>query len=119
MKQYFVYILKCSDQSYYTGVTNNLENRFSEHSNGLNKKAYTYNRRPLQLVYYNDFKDINQAITFEKQVKGWKRNKKEALITGDWVELVRLSNHNKEELSVLRQAQDDNSRQAQDDNSAK
>jgi len=80
MKTYFVYILKCSDQSYYTGVTNDIERRIAEHSEGLDEKSYTYKRRPIQLVYCETFIDINQAISFEKQIKGWSRKKKEALI---------------------------------------
>ena len=84
MKQYFVYILLCSDNSYYTGVTNNLERRIYEHENGLDPSSYTFKRRPLKLVFHEMFYDINQAIAFEKQIKGWRRAKKEAIINGDW-----------------------------------
>jgi putative endonuclease len=79
MKDYFVYILKCSDDSYYTGVTNNLEKRFSEHQSGI-IKGYTSKRLPVRLVFSERLTDINQAIRFEKQIKGWNRKKKEALI---------------------------------------
>jgi putative endonuclease len=91
MKQYFVYILLCSDNSYYTGVTNNLERRLYEHESGHDPKSYTFKRRPLKLVFQEIFNDINQAIAFEKQVKGWKRSKKEAIINGDWHLLPELS----------------------------
>lgn len=91
MNQYFVYILKCSDNSYYTGVTNDLERRFEEHQTGINKKSYTHNRRPVTLAFYTDFNDINQAIAFEKQVKGWNRKKKEALINDEWEKLPSLA----------------------------
>ncbi|MDX9694312.1 MAG: GIY-YIG nuclease family protein [Bacteroidales bacterium] len=91
MKQYFVYILKCSDESYYTGVTNDLERRMNEHQNGVNKESYTHNRRPVELVFYNDFNDINQAIAFEKKVKGWTRKKKEAIIDDNWEKLKELA----------------------------
>lgn len=84
MKQYFVYILLCNDSSYYTGITNDLERRFHEHQSGKNSKSFTYKRRPLKLVFYESFNDVNQAIAFEKQVKGWRRAKKEALINGEW-----------------------------------
>jgi len=84
MKQYFVYILLCSDSSYYTGITNNIERRFSEHDLGEDPKCYTYKRRPLKLVFQESFTDVNQAIAFEKQVKGWRREKKEALINENW-----------------------------------
>ncbi len=91
MKQYFVYILKCSDKSYYTGVTNDLERRLAEHQAGIIKEAYTHSRRPLTLVFYTSFNDINQAIAFEKQVKGWSRKKKEALINDEWEKLPNLA----------------------------
>ncbi len=80
MKVYYVYILKCSDKTYYTGVTSNLERRIAEHSNGLVKGSYTYFRRPLQLVFYCEFTNINIAIEKEKQIKKWSKAKKEALI---------------------------------------
>lgn len=87
----FVYILKCSDNSYYTGVTNDLTRRLYEHNTGYNPDSYTYNKRPLQLVFQTEFKDINQAIDFEKKVKGCSRAKKEALIKDDWNEIVKLA----------------------------
>lgn len=91
MKQYFVYILLCSDNSYYTGVTNDLERRLYEHENGLDPGSYTCKRRPLKLVFCENFNDVNQAIAFEKQVKGWSRKKKEAIIAGNWDLLPGLS----------------------------
>ncbi|NCD69180.1 GIY-YIG nuclease family protein [Mucilaginibacter agri] len=91
MNQYFVYILHCADQSYYTGVTNNLERRFVEHETGINSQCYTYKRRPLKLVFHERFENVNQAIAFEKQVKGWSRIKKEAIINGKWEILPELS----------------------------
>jgi putative endonuclease len=89
---YFVYILECSDGSYYTGVTNDLEIRLFQHNNGDNISAYTYSRRPLILKYYQRFDFIQHAIEFEKQVKGWSRKKKEALFEENWNEIKRLSN---------------------------
>ncbi len=94
MKDYFVYILKCSDDSYYTGVTNNFEKRINEHQSGL-IKGYTSTRLPVKLVFSERFTDINEAIRFEKQVKGWSRRKKEALIVRDFDLLVKLSNSKK------------------------
>ena len=91
MKQYFVYILRCADNSYYTGVTNDLDRRLFEHKEGLDKKAYTYKRRPVHLVFTIDFKSIDQAIAFEKQIKGWNREKKEALINDEWEKLPELA----------------------------
>ncbi len=70
MKFYFVYILQCADGSYYTGVTNNIENRLAEHNSDHSVTSYTFKRRPVQLVYSQQFQDIKQAIESEKQIKG-------------------------------------------------
>jgi putative endonuclease len=84
LKYYFVYILKCSDNSYYTGFTNNIERRLAEHQSGKKPDCYTFYRRPVELVFGEYFLNPNDAIAFEKQVKGWSRAKKEALIIRDW-----------------------------------
>ena len=89
MHKYSVYILKCSDNSYYTGITNELYRRMNEHTNGLIAGCYTFNRRPLTLVFQQDFHFVEQAIAFEKQIKGWSRKKKEALIEGD-IDLIKV-----------------------------
>ncbi len=91
MKDYFVYIVRCSDGSYYTGITNNIERRISEHKAGVNRSCYTFRRRPVTLVFSAMFHDVNQAIRFEKQVKGWSRKKKKALIEGRWDDLKILA----------------------------
>ncbi|MCB4808987.1 GIY-YIG nuclease family protein [Tamlana sp. 62-3] len=91
MFSYQVYILKCSDSSYYTGITNNLERRFLEHQNGIKRDCYTYKRRPLEIVFSESFNDVLQAIYFEKKIKKWSRLKKEALIKGDFDMLQILS----------------------------
>ena len=95
MKKYFVYILKCSDNSFYTGITNNIEKRINEHQSGINSKCYTHSRRPVKLVFYEEFQNPNEAISKEKQIKGWSRKKKQALINNDFEELKRLSNFKK------------------------
>jgi putative endonuclease len=87
----YVYILKCSDDSYYVGVTNNIETRVNQHNSGTNPGAYTYKRRPVHLVFYEGFLNPNAAIAFEKKIKGWSRKKKEALISGDFEKLKVLS----------------------------
>ena len=103
---YVVYIVECSDKSYYTGVTNDLDNRLYQHNSGFFKKAYTYSRRPVKLKFFDVFPDPLQALSFEKQIKGWTRKKKEALMRDDWEELVRLSKSLKPGCEVaLRQAQ--------------
>jgi putative endonuclease len=88
---YFVYIVECGDKSYYTGLTNDLDRTLWEHNNDDNALAYTYKRRPVILKFFQRFQDINQAIEFEKQVKGWGRKKKEALFIEDWEEIKRLA----------------------------
>lgn len=84
MKSYVVYILKCSDDSFYTGITGNFEQRFLQHQQGYFKNCYTFNRRPLKLEYNLEFNDVIQAILFEKRLKGWCRAKKLALIKDDF-----------------------------------
>ena len=84
MKFYFVYILKCLDVSYYVGITSNLDRRVTEHNAGKYADAYTYSRRPVELVWCQEFLEPNQAISFEKKIKNWSRAKKEAVIKGEW-----------------------------------
>lgn len=91
MKLYFVYILRCADNSYYTGITSDIQERLSQHQSGYYPENYTHSRRPVKLVFQAEFNDVEQAIAFEKQVKGWSRKKKEALITGNWDALPSLS----------------------------
>ncbi len=91
MKEYYVYILKCIDDSYYTGVTNDIERRLIEHQEGKNKSSYTYNKRPVELVFYASFSNIEMAIEVEKQIKKWSRAKKQALIEGRFDDLVNLA----------------------------
>ena len=91
MKLSYVYILECSDKSYYTGITSNLSKRIIEHSTGKYKDSYTYGKRPLNLVFYAEFTDVNLAIQSEKQIKKWSRAKKEALINGEFEKLPNLA----------------------------
>lgn len=91
MKTYFVYILRCSDNSYYTGFSNNLERRLDEHKSGKNNECYTFNKRPLELMWFETFDDVLEAIATEKRIKGWSRVKKEALIVEDWDKLILFS----------------------------
>ena len=91
MKIYFVYILKCSDETYYTGVTSNLNQRLFEHSSGKYESSYTHSRRPVTLVFYCEFTNIGFAIDKEKQIKKWSKAKKEALISGNFDDLPNLA----------------------------
>jgi len=94
-RQYYVYIVECNDNSYYTGVTNNLSLRIEQHNSKNYINSYTHKRRPVKLKFSDVFTDVKQAIKFEKQIKGWNRAKKEALIAGNWDEIKRLSNSKK------------------------
>ena len=84
MKTYYVYILKWSDGLTYTGITNNISRRFEEHQNGLNKTCFTYKRRPLELIFQQEFNNVEQAIYFEKKIKKWSAKKKFALANGEY-----------------------------------
>ncbi len=85
-----MYILKCSDGSYYTGSTNNMELRLQQHQSGEGAN-HTKKRLPVELVYCEEFQRIDEAFYREKQVQGWSRNKKEALINGNTNALNKLS----------------------------
>ncbi|AYQ29997.1 methylmalonyl Co-A mutase-associated GTPase MeaB [Polaromonas sp. SP1] len=82
MKPFFVYLLKCSDGSYYGGQTDDMAVRMHQHHAG--EIGYTSTRKPVELVWQGEFETREGAIAFEQQIKGWSRAKKEALIRGDW-----------------------------------
>jgi len=87
---FFVYILKCNDGSYYTGHTDNIEQRLSQHVLGLTR-GYTYKRRPVELVFVETVGSRQEALDAEFQIKKWTRKKKEALIARDWELLQELA----------------------------
>ena len=87
---FWVYIVRCADRSYYTGHTDDLERRIAAHQSG-EIKGYTSTRLPVALIYSQDFVTRAEALEHERQVKGWSRKKKEALIRGDWTEISRLA----------------------------
>ncbi|MBI3715612.1 MAG: GIY-YIG nuclease family protein [Betaproteobacteria bacterium] len=87
---FWVYILKCKDNSYYTGHTDNLEARVSMHSAG-SIDGYTATRLPVSLVFSEQFVTRLEALEMERRIKGWSRKKKEAMIHGDWKEVSRLA----------------------------
>ncbi|MBS1915175.1 MAG: GIY-YIG nuclease family protein [Bacteroidetes bacterium] len=92
---YAVYILQCADNSYYTGLTNDIEKRIWQHETGFFPDCYTLKRRPVKLKWFTIVESINEAASLEKQIKGWSRKKKEALVNNDITELKRLSNAKK------------------------
>ena len=87
----FLYILRCSDDSYYVGTTRGaLERRVAEH-NAAHYGGYTAKRRPVALAFQQEFDRITDAIAAERQVKGWRREKKEAPIRGEFALLRQLA----------------------------
>ena len=106
VREYCVYMLKCSDGSYYTGVTSNLEQRVAKHKHGWDANSYTYHRRPVELVYADCCDDVYQAIQWEKQIQGWSRKKKEALIAEDWgrMHVLAMNKKNREKFSSSQRA---------------
>ncbi len=90
MKSSWVYILKCSDGSYYTGCTSNIQKRLLEHQSGI-FRCYTSTRLPIELIFSQEFTDIDDAIRAERRIKGWTRKKKDALIAGKYDLLHELS----------------------------
>ena len=87
---FWVYLLRCADNSYYAGQTDNLEKRMAEHNIGL-IPGYAQRRRPVTLVFLEEFPTREEAVERERQIKKWSRVKKEALIRLDWRELSRLA----------------------------
>ena len=79
----YTYILKCKDNTLYTGWTNNLEKRIASHNQGTGAK-YTRNRRPVELVYYEAFDTKEAAMRREYEIKQMSRNQKIALIDKNW-----------------------------------
>lgn len=86
----FAYMLRCSDGSYYVGSTVNMEMRLAQHQSGEGA-AYTRRRRPVELVWIEEFSRVDQAFAREKQVQGWSRAKREALLSGRYGDLPCLS----------------------------
>ena len=89
----FVYILKCVDGAYYVGSHrgDDVARRVWEHNAAFNPRAWTARRRPVELVWSAHFPQIDDAVSFEFQIKKWTRAKKEALIAGDWSLLKTLA----------------------------
>jgi putative endonuclease len=99
-------MLRCADNSFYVGVTSDPDRRIAQHSLGVDPKCYTFERRPIELVHVSDFREVTDAIAWEKQLKGWSRAKKRALIAADWPEVRRLAHRLSKRNSVLRDAPD-------------
>jgi putative endonuclease len=87
---FFVYILRCADDSYYVGSTQNVTERLRIHNSGKGP-IFTANRLPVVLVHQESFATLDEAVRRERQLKGWSRAKKEALISGDCTRLKKLA----------------------------
>ena len=96
---FWTYMLRCADDSYYVGHSDNLENRVAEHATGV-PTCYTTNRRPVTLMWSQEFATREEALAAERQIKGWNRKKKQALIDGDWKEIQRLAWGNRNPLPL-------------------
>lgn len=86
----YLYILECNDGTFYTGSTINLENRFNQHQSGCGAN-YTKKRRPLKLVFYQQFTAISDAFYYEKKIQKWSHAKKKAIVNNQWELLPELS----------------------------
>ena len=90
MPKAWVYILECSDGSYYTGCTRNLDRRIAQHQRGATE-SYTAQRLPVKLLWTREFGSARQAFAAERQLKGWSRHKKQALMQDDFALLHELA----------------------------
>ena len=80
---FWTYLLRCADGSYYAGHTDDIDDRMAQHVTGA-LGGYTARRRPIELVWSDQFETRDEAFDAERKLKGWSRAKKEALIAGDW-----------------------------------
>jgi len=98
---YLVYILECPDGSYYTGSTDDINKRLWQHQQGVEFSSYTYSRRPVRLVWASEeTRHYYDALRWERQIKGWSRLKKQALIRGEFDvihEIVKTERKKKEQ----------------------
>ncbi len=86
---WFVYVLRCTDGSFYVGETNDVLSRLARHNNGTGA-THTAMRRPVQLVYVEEYSNRDDCLKRERQLKRWTRAKKEALVAGDATTLKTL-----------------------------
>ena len=91
--RYWVYMLSCNDGRYYVGSHRgeDLATRIAQHNAGTHPTAWTYKRRPVELVWSQEFQLALQAVAVERQLKGWRRAKKDAVVRGDWLALKELA----------------------------
>ena len=102
MKYFYVYMLRCADGSFYVGITSNLEQRLGQHQFGLDERCYTFKRRPLECVHVSDFANFDDAVRWEKHLKGWCRAKKLAFINSEWPKIRQMAKRSSKRASDLR-----------------
>ena len=88
---YYVYILLCADESYYVGMTHDLDQRLAQHEGHIFENAYTCSRLPVQMVWSEAFADHDEAFRSERQLKGWSHAKKQALVHGGFEEVHEIT----------------------------
>ncbi len=98
---FYMYILLCSDGSYYTGHTDQLEKRIEEHQAGV-YEGYTKSRRPVKIVFQQSFSTREEAFSAERKVKKWSKRKKEAMIQANWAEVSRLAKTKGHSLNLIK-----------------
>jgi predicted GIY-YIG superfamily endonuclease len=90
MNNFYIYILKCNDDSYYVGHTDDIDKRIAEHESNA-YDCYTSKRLPIKVMYMQTFATRGEALEMERLVKKWSRKKKEALIENNWSKLISLA----------------------------
>jgi putative endonuclease len=88
---FWTYIVHCGDGSFYVGHSDAVDHRWAQHQSGEIVGCYTNSRRPLTLVWQQDFATREEALAAERRIKGWSRAKKQALIAGDWKKIQQLA----------------------------
>ncbi len=95
MNKFYLYILKCRDNTYYIGHTDDIEKRIAQHKAGTFSTCYTKNRLPVEVVCIKEFGSRYEALCAERKIKKWSRKKKEAYINDDWELISELSKRRK------------------------
>jgi len=111
---FWCYILRCSDNLFYTGHTEALETRLAQHQQGHFRSCWTFKRRPVELVWSEEFPTRDEALEAERRVGGWSQAKKEALIRGDWSSVSRLARPPKERQTRFSTSLETNGRSGSD-----
>jgi putative endonuclease len=99
---FWTYMVHCADQTFYVGHSDNLERRIAEHHSGA-VPGYTQTRLPVKLVWHENFATRIEALEAERQIKGWSRAKKLALIRGDWTRISFLAQSSKKKAGLRQQ----------------